>query len=281
MFSTLHCYIGRREGRDNKDRTMNNNAPNDDDNDYNNSSVETVQINSFADFCRRNINHGNDENAVLGLSLLRVVRRDPGIRSLTVTNECAGCIEYAGYEVDLYRDTLTDEQIELLESFGFEVDDYTENAPVIGTHIANLPNLRTIILEGARSCLRDSEYRYMFEEASGSTSIRTLIFRRCRLDHHIDLTTEVLIAILCTEAVQEVTFENCTFDTTFMEALNEVADENIWSVLRFEQCRFRHNVMHHIIAQNDDIKMTGILIFHQCKSISANGQALDIPWYDA
>ena len=253
------------------------NASNNHDED---SSIETEEI-TEAEFYKRNINHDNDENAILGFSFLRLVRRDPTIKSLTVTNECACSIERAGLDVNLYRDTLTDDQIKFLESLGFEVDDYSENAPVIGRHIANLPNLHTIILEDARSCLMDSEYKDMFQEASGSTSIKTLIFRRCRLDQCFGVATDVFATILYTEGVKEVTFENCTLDYTFIEILNEVAYELHWSMLRFEQCKFKHHLMHHIVAEKYDTRMTKTLIFNQCQSISANGEVFNIPSYQA
>lgn len=236
------------------------------------SSVESERI-TEAEFWR-NINNENDDNAVLGFSLLRVVQHDRSITSLTVTNRCSGCIELAGSS---YSETLTAAQAHYMKSLEFDCEDYAENATALGTHIASLPNLQTVIFDNARSCLEDTEYRLMFEEASESTSVKTLVFRRCRLNHHIGQASEVLDTILYTKAVETLIFENCMLDDTFMQAIDEAADtDSKWKLMKFEQCSFEDEVLHKIIVRNQADRMTETLIFHQCQSLGPNDQVLNV-----
>ena len=245
--------------------------------DNDDDSVESDHI-TEAEFYRRNINHGSDDNAVLGFSLLRVFRHDPEIKSLTVTNDCVGCIEHAGVDVESCRDMLTDERATFLESLGLEFEAYEDNLPEIGRRIAGLPQLDTIIFHKARSCLEDTGFRYMFDEVRDVPSLRTLIFRRCRLNHHIDQAKEVLAAIMDIIAVENLIFEDCILDDTFMQALDEAADpDDKWTLMKFVRCSFEDGVLHKIIVQNEgEDQMTETLIFYHCQSIQQNGQILNV-----
>ena len=245
--------------------------------DNDDDSVESDHSITEAEFYMRNINHGSDDNAVFGLSLLRVFMHDPTIKSLTLTNECVGCIERAGLDVELYRDMLTAEQAMFHESLGLEYEAYEDNLLAIGKHIARIPQLETIIFKNTSKIIEDSEFRYMFEEAMESTSLRTLLFRRCRLNHNIDEAQEVLETILDANAVENLIFEDCILDNTFMQALDMAADpDDKWTIMKFVQCSFEDEVLHKIIVQNEEDQMTETLIFHQCQSVGRNGRILNV-----
>lgn len=238
----------------------------------NNSDTEnsgTMYV-SERDFFNKNIIYDNNPNAVLGFSLLRIVEEHNNVRSLTITNECAQCIEMAGCEIDPVdkEDVKFEDEVGFLTCLGFQ-DDHEENGATLGSHIANLANLNAIIFDNATTFFENEDWRQMFENASLSRSVYSLCFNKCKLKHNI--YAETLAAIFDLRNVKSLTFTHCVINNTFMEAVEEVENRaNEWRSMRFEQCMFEDGVVSRIMEFQDELHNMIDFTIHECRVISVN-----------
>ena len=223
------------------------------------------------DFWNRNLKYNSNANAVLGFSLIPIVEEHNNVRSLTITNDCALCIEMAGAEIDTEdkEDVRYEDEVGFLTYLGFQ-DDYQKNGATLGTHIANLVNLNAITFEGASAFLEDDGWYEMFKNASLSRSIFSLCFNKCELKSNIYINT--LAAIFDLENVKSLTFTHCMINDTFIEVVKEVENRaNEWRSISFEQCMFEDNAVSRIMEmQQKELHNVITLTFYKCKIIGAN-----------
>lgn len=186
-------------------------------------------LSSYADVVRINTVHANNPDINnLGGNLLRIRKRHPCVDFLIISARCLQTLEIAVGEIDEDDNANAWFRNELGFSGILE-----EDVRKLGADLAHCPNLKRIDIT-TDNIIQDEYYTSLFEEASTSTSIKTVVFKKCKI-----YRSDPVSHLFSLTNLREVIFKSCCISASFIDVLGEHEDDlQHWNIVRFVDCQF-------------------------------------------
>lgn len=192
--------------------------------------VQGGNLSSYADVVRINEPTCVDHRYInaLGGNLLRVRKRHPCVGFLRISFECLQAIELAVYDIVDDDDENAWFRDELCLS-----GDIEDDLRALGADIGHCPNLKRLEIT-TNNVMGDDDYASLFEEASCSRAIETIVFKNCNIDR-----ADPVSSLFGLTNLREVIFKSCCISALLVDLLGEYEDDmQHWNSVRFVDCRF-------------------------------------------
>lgn len=227
---------------------------------------------SASEFFSKNINRNHRQTKILGFSIKQILEESYNVKEICITQNCPQCIEFASMDLNNTHQSLSDEQVEFLQSLAFPSTNHSENGKVLGKHIALLENLKTITFYNCNNIFQMECWAGMFSEIASSKSLSSIVFVGSKFSHEYHLPS--LSAMINIENVSGLTFKRCTFDPFFEDVMQQSEDYcTQWQSLSFEECVFFGKVVKHLIDEQLRMSSLSTLYYNNCRMIDGTNES--------